>query len=213
MKFSISPSYGHEKLDSHSINDLVDVFEDRMKGWVFEPASELLGTANGHVAAISILINYFEGIEIYFKGADSKNQSQVFFVEGFKRVFAPTTGNSDEVAKAAKIFYEQARCGFSHDGMFRHKVFFSNVRKEALVFTYPRHTDGTWDTSKPILSIVVNPQRFYECILRHFTQYVAFLRDPNNSEVRGAFQKAVDLKWGLNEPEAFIGFTEEEFQN
>ena len=213
MKYSISPSYGYEKLESHSFDDLVDIFEDQMRGWVFDPANILLSTSNGHIAAISILVGYFEGIEIYYKGIDSKNRSQEFFTYGFKRVFAQITGEAPEIEKAAKVFYEQARCGFSHDGMFRYRVFFSNARKEAMVFTYPKNPDGAWDIKSKVHSIVVNPKRFFECVIRHFDSYIALLRDANNTLAREAFRKAVAIKWGLNEPGAFIGFTEEEFQN
>ena len=35
------------------------------------------------VAAVALMVNYFEGIEIYVTGEDSKNKSFEFFTRGF----------------------------------------------------------------------------------------------------------------------------------
>ena len=80
----ISPKYTHEKLDSPGYNDLVDVFEDRMREWLLEPSLHLLKLEHGDVPAVSLVLGYFEGIEIYYSGKDSKGASKDFFRRGFQ---------------------------------------------------------------------------------------------------------------------------------
>lgn len=83
----VSPSFTYEKLESRRFSDLVDVFEDRMRGWLLNPAKHLLSLPHGAVAAVSLSMTYFEGIEIYHSGEDSSNRSKGFFRRGLQRVF------------------------------------------------------------------------------------------------------------------------------
>jgi hypothetical protein len=81
----ISPNFGAEKLESASYEDLVDVFEDRMRHWFLNPAERLIGMPHCQIAAVALLISYFEGIAIYLSGKDSKNRSFEFFANAFQR--------------------------------------------------------------------------------------------------------------------------------
>ena len=65
MQNFISPSFGPEKLESPTYEDLIDVFEDRMLNWFLLPAARLLEIPNCQIAAVVLLITYFEGIAIY----------------------------------------------------------------------------------------------------------------------------------------------------
>ena len=67
----ISPSYTYKKLEPPFFRDVVDVFEDRMLNWLIKPAQALLTVRHGEVAAVALVTNYFEGIEIYSSGKDS----------------------------------------------------------------------------------------------------------------------------------------------
>jgi hypothetical protein len=40
--FKISPNFDDAKLDSGSIEDLIDVFEDRVRHWLLEPTIGVL---------------------------------------------------------------------------------------------------------------------------------------------------------------------------
>jgi hypothetical protein len=123
-------------------------------------------------------------------------------------VFSVQAEFANEVTRA---IYAQVRCGFAHDGMFRNKVFFSSSpRKKAILITWPKK-DGRFDVSRGVASIVINPSRFYECIKLHFDSYVARLRAGTDAELRRAFESAVKIKWGLDQPDPIIGMTEEEF--
>jgi hypothetical protein len=189
---------------------LVNVFEDRTRNWFFLPVSKLLDIPNCEIAAVALLVNYFEGIEIYLTGEDSKNRSAEFFARGFGRVFTIQGQDPGFSRKIAAAIYNQARCGFAHDGMFRNRVFFSRVRPDPILVTWPRK-NGVFNRSAEAESIVINPPRFYDSIKIHFDSYVKKLREAADAQVKRAFENAVSLKWGLSEPDRAIGMTEDEF--
>jgi hypothetical protein len=151
------------------------------------------------------------GIEIYLTGEDSKGRSEEFFARGFGRVFmAEEDLDLSFCREIAAAIYSQARCGFAHDGMFRNRVFFNRVRPEPILVTWPKK-NGVFDRSRGVESISINPSCFYESIETQFNTYVKSLRDAANIEAKRAFEKAVALKWRLDERDRAIGMTEDEF--
>ena len=179
---------------------------------MISPAAHLLRLRSGEVAAVALALSYFEGIEIYCSGKDSKCKSKDFFRNGFQRVFAVDLSGAQVYDEVTDALYVQARCGFAHDGLFRNRVFFSSVRQQALNVTWPRK-NGIFVKGGHLESVIINPQRFCKAIDVHFTRYVASLRAEIDAIQKANFLSAVDLKWGLNEPEPFIGMTEEEFRS
>lgn len=206
----ISPSYTHDKLEPPFFKDIVDVFADRMTHWLILPSKELLKVRHGEVAAVALITSYMEAIEIYFSGADSKNRSREFFVRGFKRVFAGVSGPEFMHEAVATSLYDLLRCGFAHEGMFRHGIYFSTVRPEAFTVTWPRK-NGLFDPNGSLESAIVNPQRFVEGVEAHFREYVCELRRLGDSDAKTKFKAAVELKWHLTGEQRNIGMTEEEF--
>lgn len=205
----ISPNFGHEKLDSPTYEDLVDVFEDRMRYWFLMPAERLLKIPHGQIAAVALLMSYFEGISIYLSGKDSKNESFEFFADGFSKVFSMNHVDQNALRIIVGAIYDQARCGFAHDGMFRNRVFFSDVPSKPLIYSFPKK-NGLLDYSQ-IESIIINPSRFYESIRTHFERYIKCLRDGSEATIKRAFESTVKLKWAIDEPARAIGMTEAEF--
>ena len=205
----ISPNFGHEKLKSGTYEDLIDVFEDKMRNWFLIPAKRLLEIPHCEIAAVALLISYFEGIAIYLSGKDSKNRSFEFFEDGFSKVFPIQHEDKDAPRIVARAIYDQVRCGFAHDGMFRTRVFFSDVPSKPLIFSFPKK-NGDLDLSQ-VESIIINPSLFHESIRNHFESYLKRLRDGSDTGVKEAFEKAVKLKWALDEEARSIGMTEEEF--
>ncbi|BAU49644.1 hypothetical protein SVA_3096 [Sulfurifustis variabilis] len=206
----ISPSHTHEKLESPSYSDLVDVFEDRMRKWLLEPALHLLTLEHGDAPAVSLVLGYFEGIEIYCSGKDSKGASKESFRRGFQRVFRTKPENSHLYDEIVDSLYVQARCGFVHDGLFRNRVFFSDARPEALNVTWPRK-DGEFVKDGHLESVVINAARFVDGVVVHFNSYISDLRAESDPDLKANFLAAVELKWGLNEPDRVIGMSESEF--
>lgn len=209
MQSFISPNFGPEKLESPTYEDLIDVFEDRMRSWFLLPASRLLEMPCCQIAAVALLITYFEGIEIYLSGKDSRNRSLEFFTNGFFKVFAIQDEGTESSKIVAGAIYNQARCGFVHDGMFRSRVFFSDVSLKPLFVSFPKK-NGTLDFSQ-VESIVINPFLFYGSIRTHFEGYVKSLREGSDTAMRQAFETTVKLKWALDERGHAIGMTEEDF--
>lgn len=206
----ISPSYTHEKLEPPFFRDIVDVFEDRMMNWLVKPAKALLAVRHGEVAAVALTTNYFEGIEIYASGKDSKGQSKRFFTRGFKRVFPGFSGPEYLETAVHSAFYELLRCGFAHDAMFRHGIYFSSTWKEPVLVSWPR-TNGVFDADGQLEAAIVNPHSFVAGVEKHLTEYVRELRRPADSEIKARFLAAVNLKWDLSGRERNIGMTEDEF--
>ena len=208
----ISPHYRAKKLEPPFFKDLVDVFEDRMRYWMLEPAKHLLQDNFRQIAAVGILIHYFEGIEIYLSGKDSDGKSYKFFRRGFEKVFDLAEYSEEAIKQTTKGLYKQARCGFSHDGMFRNRVLFSDLNENAMLVTWPKK-NGKFVFANGVESIVINPSRFYEAIEIHFEKYLKSLKSMKEDKIVIAFKNAVDLKWGLENEHISIGTTKEEFIN
>ncbi len=210
IKYRISPNFTHEKLENPSYRDLVDVFEDRMLNWLIEPAHQLLSIRHGTIAAVALLTSYFETIEIYHSGQDSKGKSKAFFRKGFRHVFAPAEKPGIPFVAITDALYTAVRCGFAHEASAHKTVFFNADGKNAFYVSWPRK-NGLFDEQGTLESVVINPLRFYECIHIQFCDYVRQLRLEQDTNLKANFLAAVELKWGLNEPEPFFGMTEERF--
>jgi hypothetical protein len=206
----ISPNFSHEKLKTGSLDDLIDVFEDRLRYWLLAPAKALLGVRFGELAALSLLLGYFEPSAIYRKGEDSRGLSKSFFRAGLIEVFIRRAGLSESLlGRIADMLYEEARCGLFHEGMLREHIFFGNAPGELMV-TFPR-VGGKIDETGPIKSVLIDPQKFYIVVERDVTEYLKSLRDPSNAELRDNFKRAVDVRWPITEAGGIIGMSEEEF--
>ena len=208
----VSPNFNSKKLEPPFYKDVLDVFEDKIAGWLIMPAKKLLDIPHCSIAAVALATNYIEGIEIYISGSDSKGQSQEFFRRGFKRIFAAEALSENMLVVVANAIYESLRCGFSHDGMFRNRIVFDNARKEAITITWPMK-NGEFDPNGKLESAVINPARFVDCIELHFKQYIKELRSKNSTEPKDKFLEAIKLKWQLEESAPIIAMTEKEFYN
>lgn len=208
MDERLSPNYKHEKLESPCYADLVDVFEDLWKHFVFSPVDMLLRHPHGDVAAMTILCSYFEAVWSYFTGEDSDKRSTEFFVKGFCQVFKSEDAGSE---KAAHCIYKHIRCSLAHVGMLTHQVNYSRSGAKAFYLTFPKKPDGTLNMDAPVRSIFVNPVRMYEGVIRHFQGYVTKLREADDQTLVTSFQRTAHRLWGLGTEDNIIGMTQEEF--
>ncbi len=143
-----------------------------MRYWLIEPAKKLLTVKHGEIAAIALATNYIEGIEIYTSGKDSKGRSKEFFRRSYKKIFAAVSGPDYMQDAIANALYDMLRCGFAHDGMFRSGIYFSTVRKEAMLITWPKK-NGRFDPDGKLESAIINPKGFVRCIEQHYRDQVA----------------------------------------
>lgn len=193
-KAMISPHFPAEKLVKPTIEDLIDVFEDRMLGWLLRPAEKLMRDPVEQVAGFALSLSYFEGIWIYITGLDSKNRSKEYFRKGFVSVFTGGATPDALLERVADVLYEDGRCGFFHDAMLRTRVFFGGFHKGSLSVTLPM-VNGVIDQTGKIASIVVDPGEYVKFLIGHFEKYVKRLRDTSEADLRQKFQDACKLKW------------------
>jgi hypothetical protein len=196
----ISPQFLNSKLSGGRLEDKIDVFEDRMTGWFLRHADALCansypGHANAGIAALTIVASYFEAIECYYSGQDSRNRSAEFFRRGFLKVFPDLPGvlrerghaNPDELAdELAADVYEQLRCGLLHEALPRHLLL---LREDTAPVGFMIH-----GVTGDVGSIVVDPRRFVEAIANQFRHYIGLLRDPAQEELRRNFATFFDLR-------------------
>ncbi len=145
-----------------SSTDRVRLFDERIRGWILEPA-RTLEKADQHsgYALLNLVLPYFEMIAQCAAGTTSDHRSGSFFVNGLKAVLGPRC--PDDVFLSA--FYSAVRCGCFHDGLAREDVVLSGSFAEAV----------------EVLSGVfqVNPHRLLDVVESHFKQYLARLRGPS----------------------------------
>ena len=194
MTFRISPRFTSEKLRWGMIEDRIDVHEDRLKGWFLKHARSLLSAAHSELAVLQLALGYFEGYAIYRNGSDSTGRSKEFFRQAFMEVFphskrAKHQGvdpKPDDLNKLVDLFYKEARCGLFHDGMIRHRIVLAPSSAPIFVASHK--------TTREITAIVIDPKKFLNAIDAHFTDYIAKLRDRNNTGLRAKFNAAWELK-------------------
>ncbi len=195
MRFLISPKYDGSKVKSGTVEDCIDVYEDRVKGWFIGPARALTKVPNSSFAILTIALSYFEGHAIYRFGADSSRKSKSFFRRTFLEVFVesmPAPGHADTptprdfIARVADIMYEDGRCGFFHDGMSRKRILMTKASAPITGSVHKKTGD--------ISVIVIDAEKFLSAIEVHLERYLGGLRDPTNTELREKFMRAWKLK-------------------
>lgn len=189
MSIHISPNYTDEKLDAPEVEDLIDVFEDRVRGWALNPAKDLVQTEHGRVAGFCLVQTYFEGIWGYMEGSGSKDRSREFFEKGFVDVFRSSRLREPLLLRVARILYEDARCGFFHEGMFRERLYFADLSQAEILVTLPRR-NAVIDENGRIESLLIDPKRFHSAVERHFDKYVRMIRDKASASQRRKFEIA-----------------------
>lgn len=110
-------------------------------------------------AILDLTVMYFETIEQFIQGKNSKGYSGEFIERGFSRVFPQQTA-------IAHDFQEMLRNGIYHIGMPKDSFPISREHPEAI----SQDTYG---------SIVINPVLFVEAIIDHFERYIGGLRQCN----------------------------------
>ena len=215
MKQMLTPNYDHKKVENPSLVDLIDVFEDALKGYILTPAEVLLNSPNGDIAAMTLLSPYFESIEALYRGKSSDGNTPEFFVAGLMRVFEKTSGLADEqvTKNAAKAIYVNVRNCIAHTGFPKDTVHFQRIRPEAFHLSYSLSSDGQPDTASPVCSILFNAQRIHESVNWHLENYVKTLRQPHETFLQDNFNRLMRSEWGIGKGDNVVGMTEEDFTN
>ena len=165
----------------------MDVYEDRLRGWLFDQAEQLVqGGPNACPAALALALSFVEGYEIFRRGEDSDRRSKEFFQAGFRRIFSRTQPSYPPAALdlSASLIYKEMRCGLFHVGLTGPNVFLGE-------FAAPLELILEEDTYRPV-EIHVDVRKFLAAVKTEFSAYVARLRDagdPESIEIRAAFER------------------------
>lgn len=187
----VSPHFRKDQLPFPLPLDVkIAIFEDRVLGWQLKVAEELFFGAKAadgsliphHIqhngfAVLYILLSYFEMIPKYREG-DLSEESGLWFKKGISQVFPEIVSHAAETAILASM-WTGARNGLYHSAMTKRQVFVSG---EANCIDY--------DATKRRL--ILNPGVVAQRAIAHFASYIAQLRDPSQSVLRGNFQKKFD---------------------
>lgn len=156
----------------------VDVYEDRVKGWFLDIAHGHIaaGQAPGDYVALSVALQYVEGVEQYRRGRPTPDrESGEWFKASAQRLFP--TANPDSI----KRLWTAVRNGLFHSGFTKGPTLLSHEYLHAMA------------VSEGYLRI--NPARFIDTVVDDFEHYVAALRDEPESELATHFEALWDEVW------------------
>jgi hypothetical protein len=176
------------QLDDPDNNDwatAVDIFEARLQERYIEPADFLIASETNQppfkrrfgftILAIDCLL--VETLEAFIEGLeDTDGKSKQTF-----RTFLRTRDQfaaeftSDDLANK---FYKQFRCGILHQ---------AETGGDSKVWSVGPllRTEGS--------AMIVNRNKFHECVKGEFQKYLSELRDPKNADLRKNFRKKMDF--------------------
>ena len=110
MRFKISPSFDTVKLENSTYLDRVDVYEDRIRGWLIEPARILNQHEHAGFAVLHLVLSYVEGAKTFERGESSRGREREFFRAGLLDLFPEIRGlSSDQQSDLAVIFWADGR--------------------------------------------------------------------------------------------------------
>ena len=125
-----SPGYTLQQLRAGNIDVWIDAFEDYIKKWYLSQARHLIQCGpdserlDASYAALPLVIVFFEVLEAFSTGQDSRGNEARFFRNGFMRVFGGTIDaeRKRRLESIADIIYSQVRCGLFHSLATREKI-------------------------------------------------------------------------------------------
>jgi hypothetical protein len=174
----ISPKFKLEKLRTGRLEDWIDVYEDRVNGWLLDQAWQLGSYRGTNFAVFLLVVSYLESWAQYRYGVDSEGRSRELFGRALVEIFGL---NPEGDAEVRDVLYRFARCGVVHDARLRDGVYFNAALPQP--FQAYSRTDG--GNKKWI--VILNPRRLAWMMRQHSRWYVAALRDPANKELRENF--------------------------
>lgn len=150
---------------------MVDVYEDQLSGWLFQPANLLRKekAANAGFALLTLALSYIEGNQQFREGKRSDELygdggSTGAFTRGCRRIFSAAKLQQDDWG----AFFDKARCGAFHWTLLKPGVLINHDAPAAVMF------DGA--------AFEVNPEKFLDAVERDFKAYVELLRSVSSDD-------------------------------
>jgi hypothetical protein len=175
MSFAISPRFTDSKLSSGAIEDMIDVYEDQVFGWLIEPTKFMGASQHAGFAMLAVVLTYFEPLGQFLEGRAGSSGAQ--FIKGMKAVFPGIDPNVPAVVFGE--LYNQLRCGMFHRGLTKSKV--AVVRGNQMPIVVVHAANGE------VQSITVDPWLLLEAIANHHSIYIAQLRNLHERTLRKNF--------------------------
>ena len=181
--FALSPKYSTRDFpdfpNGMTLENKIDVFEDRIYGWQIGVAKKIIRHDISHagLALLQIVVCYFEMLGIYVAGYIGDRRSPANFKKGFKATF-PEIGDEEE--EFVNTFYDSIRNGLYHVGL----------PKAGVILHCGNH--GSVGFLPGTRNLVVCPDALVDDIDIKFRQYVTDLRNPEKTELRRHFESRFD---------------------
>lgn len=169
--------------EAPTLEQVVLLFVDGVWGWQLDQAERLLqASAHAGLAALSVVVSYFEMIEQYREGIlGAPGTSRTLFSDGVRWVLGDT-GTEEAREMMIERLWHAVRNGLYHDALVREGVVLSGELKKGVVMETRPAPDGR-------VELAINPHALVRELQRHFAAYVVSLLDPGNAEVRDAFMR------------------------
>lgn len=180
MSFAISPIHYAEDFEGDlSIDEKIEVFIARVKGWQIQPAIDMKEKQIPHrgFAQLLIVTSYFEMIGKYRAGFLDEGKSGYYFKEGFLYTFPELTENEK---KLLDTFYISVRNGLYHVGITKPNVIIYDG------------IPGSFGYNEDLGTLALSPDRFVEDISIRFDSFAEELHNPSNQELRDNFEARFD---------------------
>ena len=169
----------------YTFDQKVAYFEQAVQKHILDAAEILLDQDPPlNLAALRLLIGYFEPIGKYLDGYAKTGSSSRYFKKGCRDVVARRVSvATEEKSKQLAGFYALARCGLFHGATLSREVVIG-VGPYALLIT----ADGE--------KIVVNPRKLHEVLSADLKRYLTMIRDSSEKDLRENFERRWEFESG-----------------
>ncbi|MCT7968950.1 hypothetical protein NG799_21805 [Laspinema sp. D1] len=200
--------HDEEGEDFNDANVAVNICEDRIMGWFFEPAQILIDfdkialNKEYDVAAVHLITPLIEVLEVYKEGQKPSNARTIpgselprsgdgsgqFFQKSAKKIFTRSLSqlrSNTERDFAIKILYGGCRCGFAHQGYLQLIPVPDEETKPKIVIARgkPGELSLTYKQeeygSKEVCTLTIYAKPYIEQIKKEFKQ---FFKDTRSSQ-------------------------------
>jgi hypothetical protein len=188
---NVSQNFTTDKINPEkaTIDDFIDVYEDRVFGWFIQYADKLRHDAHSGYAILSILLTLVEGQAIFLTGETSNNRSKEWFSKGLRDIFPEPKVTDESWKKLSNFLYDQLRCGLFHQG----------ISKTNIIITTNLHGDKAFvivikeDKDTGEMMAAINPHTLIDGFSQYFQEYFKEIRNPKNAEKREKFLKGCNI--------------------
>ncbi|RRR75358.1 MAG: hypothetical protein EI684_04900 [Candidatus Viridilinea halotolerans] len=187
--WKVSPKYDSSKLDNDTIADRIDVYADRIQGWLIDCGHILNQHEHAGFGVLNMAFSYFEGYSSFLRGEDSEKQGKTFFEEAIYSVIPDLQQFSEKTrSEIVKILWKDGRNGLFHIGMSRRRI---ALLDGSHVFAC------SLDEQQRVVAVFINRHGIIKAIEDHHHRYVERLRDPNEIDLRNNFERAWQILHSL----------------